>query len=85
LYYVIYVLGSDSAKKYCPTHIFPFLEKCLTNVVKTPCLTNVGKRPDNFEFSEKCFRSHNGRGKILKDMKAQANGIICSGMTDKYL
>jgi hypothetical protein len=26
-----------------------------------------------------------GRGKILKVMKAQENGIICSGMTDKYL
>jgi hypothetical protein len=39
----------------------------------------------NFEFSEKNFRSHDGRGKILKVMKAQANGIICSGMTDKYL
>ena len=41
LYYVIYVLGSDSAKKYCPTH----------------SLTNVGKRPDpdNFEFSENFF------------------------------
>jgi hypothetical protein len=50
----------------------------------TPCLTNVGKRPDNDEFSEKNFRSHDGRGKILKLMKAQANGIICSGMTDKY-
>jgi hypothetical protein len=57
---------------------FPFL-------APTPCLTNVGKRPDNFEFSEKCFRSHDGRGKIIKVMKAQANGIICSGMTDKYL
>jgi hypothetical protein len=51
----------------------------------TPCLTNVGKRPDNFEFSENFCRSHDGRGKILKVMKAQANGIICSGMTDKYL
>jgi hypothetical protein len=51
----------------------------------TPCLTNVGKRPDNFEFSEKNFRSHDGRGKILKVMKAHANGIICSGMTYKYL
>jgi hypothetical protein len=48
-------------------------------------LTNVGKRPDNDEFSEIFFRSHNGRGKILKVMKAQANEIICSGMTDKYL
>jgi hypothetical protein len=48
-------------------------------------LTNVGKRPDNFEFSEKIFRAHDGRGKIFKVMKAQANGIICSGMTDKYL
>jgi hypothetical protein len=38
-------------------------------------LTNVGKRPDNFEFSEIFFRGHNGRGKILKVMKAQANGI----------
>ena len=36
LYYVIYFLGSDSAKKYCPTHIFPYL-------APTPCLTNVGK------------------------------------------
>ena len=35
-------------KKYCPTHIFPFL-------APTPCLTNVGKRPDKFEFSEKIF------------------------------
>jgi hypothetical protein len=34
-------------------------------------LTNVGKRPDNFEFSEKIFRSHDGRGKILKVMKAR--------------
>jgi hypothetical protein len=48
-------------------------------------LTNVGKRPDNFEFSEKNLRSHDRRGKILKVMKAHANGIICSGMTDKYL
>jgi hypothetical protein len=48
-------------------------------------LTNVGKRPDNFEFSEKLFGSHDGRGKILKVMKAHANGIICSGMSDKYL
>jgi UDP-N-acetylglucosamine transferase subunit ALG13 len=48
-------------------------------------LTNVGKRPDNFEFSETYFRSHAGRGKILKVVKAQANGIICPGMTDKYL
>jgi hypothetical protein len=48
-------------------------------------LTNVGKRPDKFEFSEKNFRNHDGRGKILKVMKAQANGIICLGMTDKYL
>jgi hypothetical protein len=39
-------------------------------------LTNVGKRPDNFEFSETFFRSHDGRGKILKVMKAQADGII---------
>jgi hypothetical protein len=51
----------------------------------TPCLTNVGKRPENFEFSENIFRSHDGRGKILNVMKAQANGIICSGVTDKYL
>jgi hypothetical protein len=43
------------------------------------------QRPDNFEFSENFFRSHDGRGKILKVMNAQANGIICSGMTDKYL
>jgi hypothetical protein len=50
-----------------------------------PCLTNVGKRSDNFEFTEIFFRTHDGRGKILKLMKAQANGIICSGMTDKYL
>jgi hypothetical protein len=48
-------------------------------------LTNVGKRPDNVEFSENFFRSHDGRGKILKVMKAQANGIICSGVMDKYL
>jgi hypothetical protein len=47
-------------------------------------LTNVGKRPDNFKFSEIFFSSHDGRGKILKVMKAQANRIICSGMTDKY-
>jgi hypothetical protein len=51
----------------------------------TPCLTNVVKRPDNFEFSGKIFRSHDGRGATLKVIKAQANGIICSGMTDKYL
>jgi hypothetical protein len=51
----------------------------------TPCFTNVGKHPDNDEFSEKNFRSHDGTGKILKVMKAQANGIICSGMMDKYL
>jgi hypothetical protein len=56
--YIIYNLGSDSAKKKCPTHIFPFL-------APTPCLTNVVKRADNFEFSEKYFRSHDGRGKIL--------------------
>jgi hypothetical protein len=48
-------------------------------------LTNVCKRPDNFEFSEKCFRSRGGGGNILQIMKAQANGIICSGMTGKYL
>jgi hypothetical protein len=48
-------------------------------------LTNVGKRLDNFEFSETFFRSHDGRGKILKVIKAQANMIICLGMTDKYL
>jgi hypothetical protein len=48
-------------------------------------LTNVGKRPDNIEFSYNFFRSHDGRGKILKVMKAQANGIICSGMMDTYL
>jgi hypothetical protein len=36
-------------------------------------------------FQEKFFRCHDGRGKILKFMKAQANGIIFSGMTDKYL
>jgi hypothetical protein len=35
-------------KKYCPTHIFQFLATTL-------CLTNVGKRSDNFEFSEKNF------------------------------
>jgi hypothetical protein len=51
----------------------------------TPCLKNIAKRPDNFEFSETNFRSHDGRGKILKVMKAQANGIIFSGITDKYL
>jgi hypothetical protein len=54
-----YVLASDSAKKYCPTHIFPFL-------VPTPCLTNVGKRPDNDEFSEFFFiniKSHESTGK----------------------
>jgi hypothetical protein len=49
----------------------------------TPYLINAVKRPDNFEFSEKNFRSHDGRGKILKVMKARANEIICSGMTDK--
>jgi hypothetical protein len=48
-------------------------------------LTNVVKRPDNFEFSETLFRSHDGRGKILKVIKAKANGITYSGMTDKYL
>jgi hypothetical protein len=42
----------------------------------TPCLTNAVKRPDNLEFSETFFHSHDGRGKILKVMKAQANGII---------
>jgi hypothetical protein len=36
-------------------------------------LINVGKRPGNFEFSEQIFHSHDGRGKILKVMKAQAN------------
>jgi hypothetical protein len=77
IYYVIFVLGSDSAKKYCPTHIFPFL-------APTPCLTNFGKRPNNNEFSEN-FRNHDGRGKLLKVMKARANRIICSGMMDKYL
>jgi hypothetical protein len=65
-------------KKYCPTHIFSIL-------APTPCLTNVGKRPDNDEFSENFFRSHDGRGKILKVMKIQADGIIFSGMIDKYL
>ena len=48
-------------------------------------LDKCRQTPDNFGFSEKIFRSHDGRGKILKVMKAQANGIICSGMTDKYL
>jgi hypothetical protein len=43
-------------QKYCPTHIFPFL-------ALTPYLTNAIKRPNNFEFSEKIFRSHDGRGK----------------------
>jgi hypothetical protein len=43
------------------------------------------RQTDNFEFSEKNFLSHDGGGKILKIMKAQANGIICSGMTNKYL
>ena len=55
--YVIYVLGSDSAKKYCRT--------------PTPCLTNVGKRTDNFEFSEffsvmtaeENIKSHESTGK----------------------
>jgi hypothetical protein len=42
----------------------------------TPCLTNAVKRPDNLAFSEKNFCSHDGRGKILKVMKAQANEII---------
>jgi hypothetical protein len=46
-------------------------------------LTNGGKRLDNDEFLETFFRSHDGRGKILKVMKEHANGIICSGMTDK--
>jgi hypothetical protein len=36
-------------------------------------------------FQKKCFAVMEGRGKILKALKAQANGIICSGMTDKYL
>jgi hypothetical protein len=66
------------AKNSSKTSSFPFL-------APTPCLTNVGKHPDNFEFSEKSFRSHDGRGKILTVMKAQANGIICSGMTGKHL
>ena len=52
-------------QKYCPTHIFPFLALTLY-------LTNAIKRPDNFKFSEKFFRSHDGRGKILKVMKARA-------------
>jgi hypothetical protein len=30
----------------------------------------------NFEISETFFRSHDGRGKILKVMKARVNGII---------
>ena len=51
----------------------------------TPCLTDVVKRPDNFELSGNFFLSHDGRGKILKFIKAQANGITNSGMTDKYL
>jgi hypothetical protein len=34
-------------------------------------LTNVGKRPDNFEFSEKNVRGHDGRDRIFKVMKAQ--------------
>jgi hypothetical protein len=51
----------------------------------TPWLTNAVKHPDNFEFSEKIFRSHDCRGKILKFIKAWANGKIYSGMTDKYL
>jgi hypothetical protein len=33
-------------------------------------LTNVVKRPDNFEFSEKNVRSHDGGGSILKVIKA---------------
>jgi hypothetical protein len=48
-------------------------------------LTNVVKRPDNFELSGKFFLSHDGKGKILKVIKAQANGITNSGMTDKYV
>jgi hypothetical protein len=39
-------------------------------------LTNVGKRPDNFEFSDNVFRSHDGGEKILKVIKAQTSGII---------
>jgi hypothetical protein len=35
-------------------------------------LTNVIKRPDNFEFSEIFFRSHDGTGKVLKVIKPQA-------------
>jgi hypothetical protein len=34
-------------------------------LASTPCLTNVVKRPDNFEFSGNIFRSHDGRGAIL--------------------
>jgi hypothetical protein len=48
-------------------------------------LTNVVKRPDNFELSENIFRTHDVRGKILKVVKAQANEITYSGITDKYL
>jgi hypothetical protein len=51
----------------------------------TPFLTNAIKCLDNYEFSEKIFRSHDGREKIFKVMKARANGIICSGMMVKYL
>jgi hypothetical protein len=39
----------------------------------------------NVCIQENIFRSRDGRGKILKVVKAQANGIIYSGMTDKYL
>jgi hypothetical protein len=42
----------------------------------TPCLTNAVKRPDKNEFSEKFSRSHDSRGKILKVVKAQANGNV---------
>jgi hypothetical protein len=44
----------------------------------TPCLTEVVKRPDNFELSGNFFSV---RGKILKVIKAQVNGITNSGIT----
>ena len=55
--YIIYILGSDSAKKYCNPH-FPIFGP---DTLFDKCLQTC----DNFEFSEKYFRSHDGRGKIL--------------------
>ena len=82
-------LMEASAYHQCRINLVRFLSLCKYLGVRVALEKTL--RPQNvllfagIESVTLRMEAHRRKGKILKVMKAQANGIICLGMTDKYL